>query len=289
MIGIEGIFAIGGLAMIAAGLMGGSEFEKFKIPQLPNWVRAAAIITGIVLLSLSIYIFPQSPFNPSSELRTTQIAFNETQTAFFNSPTQTPSIQTAIVTQPPLVITQTIPQSTEQATNNGVVPIESLGVIVFDNSGREDGKGDSTSSLTAITFQDNPSLFYELGYTTTDDDSTIALVYQLRNKIDLSQYSALAFTIRFKDDKTRCKLSVFGSSSSKSITLGDGISYDSNIKVSISETSRGKEQTITIPIKPIFEQIGLSEVYIFEWYSNKTLTGESRKDGFVLSDIRLIK
>jgi hypothetical protein len=289
MIGIEAIFAIGGLAMIAAGLMGGLEFEKFKIPQLPNWVRATAIISGIVLVSLSIYIFPQSPFNPSSDLRAAQIAFNETQTAFYNSPTQTPSIQTAIVTQPPLVVTQALTQNTEQATSNSAVPIESLGVIVFDNSGREDGKGDSTSSLTAFTFQDTPSLFYELSYTTADDDSTVALVYQLRNKIDLSQYSALTFTIRFKDDKTRCKLSVFGSSSSKSITLGDGISYDSNIKVSISETSRGKEQTITIPIKPIFEQIGLSEVYVFEWFSNKTLTGESRKDKFILSDVRLIK
>ena len=286
MIGIEAIFAIGGLTMIAAGLMGGLEFEKFKIPQLPNWVRATAIITGIVLLSLSIYIFPQSPFNPSSELRAEQVAFKETQTAFYNSPTQTPSIQTA--TQMPIVSTVSPTQNAE-AENSDSVSMESLGVIIFDNSGQEDDKGDSKSSLTTYTFQDTPSPFYRLDYTTTDDDSSVALVYQLRSKIDLGQYSALTFTIRFMDDKTRCQLYVFGSSSSKTITLGDGVSYDSNIKVDISNTSRGKEQTITIPIKPVFEQIGLSEVYLFEWLSKKSISGESRKDHFVINDVKLIK
>ena len=57
MVGIETIFAIGSLLMVAAGLIGGIDSEKLKIPQLPNWVRVAILTTGIALLFLSVYIF----------------------------------------------------------------------------------------------------------------------------------------------------------------------------------------------------------------------------------------
>lgn len=84
------IIAFGGIAMIVVGLLGGIEAEKIKIPKLPNWARALTIITGIALLFLAIYIFPQSPFNPNNvtNIQATQSAFESTAVAFANSPTQ---------------------------------------------------------------------------------------------------------------------------------------------------------------------------------------------------------
>ena len=289
MIGIEAIFAIGGLAMIAAGLMGGLEFEKFKVPQLPNWVRATAIVTGIALLSLSIYIFPQSPFNPSSDLRAKQIAFEATQTAFYNLPTLTPIIQTAEVTQPAIVITQAVTQNTEEATIENIIPIESLGVTIWDNSGQEEGDGESSSTLTVISYPNVSGIFYELVYTLTDDNSNVGLAFGLREKTDISKYSALQFTIRFKDDKTRCKFTIWGETGAKTILLGDGLSYADNIALSINETPRGKEHTFTIPVNSIFKDIGLTQVGTFEFYTDSSTTGESRNDSFVLSNISYIK
>jgi hypothetical protein len=102
---IVSIIAIGGIAMIIVGLIGGIDSEKIKIPTLPKWVRVLVVLTGIVLLLLSIYIFPQSPFNPNSaaSFQAAQTTFETTKTAFANLPTQTPAIQTVSVTQPQLL------------------------------------------------------------------------------------------------------------------------------------------------------------------------------------------
>ena len=293
MISIEAIFAIGGLAMIGVGLLGGLEFEKLKIQQLPNWIRAITIITGIVLLALSVSISPDSPFIHRTDFRSTEEAFYSTQTAQANIPTPLPILQTVIVNPPTIESAQETSQTLATGTivpNSDFVPIESLGVYIFDSSGRESGKGKSSSTLTAFSYRDIPYLFYDLLYETADDDSSVSLSIQFRDKIDLTQYSAIQFTIRFLNDKTRCNLGIYGSSDSKFILLGEGVIDDENIKDNVSiYASRGREHTITIPIKPVFEQIGLSEVSYIHFYTNKTITGEARKDQFTVSDLKLIK
>jgi len=93
---IVSIIAFSGIAMIVVGLLGGIEAEKIKIPKLPNWARILIIITGVALLILSIYIFPQSPFNPNNvtNMQATQSVFESTAVAFANLQTQAATVQT---------------------------------------------------------------------------------------------------------------------------------------------------------------------------------------------------
>lgn len=294
MISIEAIFAIGGLLMIVAGLIGGVEFEKLKIPPLPNKIRILSIGTGIALLMISLYIFPQSPFNPtnSSNIQATQVAFELTQVSFAalqtSSTTNTTTVETPISSSlSPAAPTLT---PTPIPDNFNMVAIESIGVIIYDNSGLEAKNGDSSASLTVITESDNPYPFYELGYALAEDGSSVSLVFDPQQKLDLSSYSAIQFTIEFEDEKTRCQFWVFDHDSNAfGLTMEERVTYESPITVEVINTDHGQEHKITIPVTALAKEVDLTYISQMYFRAYKDLVGEARNDGFTISNFYLIK
>jgi len=93
---LEVLLAGSGIIMIAIGLLGRLESEKFRVRHLPNRVRLISVSVGVVLLAISIFIF----FNPPDIKKRVSEAVSLTQTAQPTA-TQTASVKVSLPSDTP--------------------------------------------------------------------------------------------------------------------------------------------------------------------------------------------
>jgi hypothetical protein len=151
---------------------------------LPIWIRWSVAIIGIALLILSVYMFPQSPFNPNNtqNIQATLTTFELTKTAFSNLPTQTAVIQTAIVTQPP-------------NTSSNVLTIETMplnvSVFLYD-----DPDPDRSTALELIHGETAEITYKQLFSFPDNPKAGAGMVFRFDEPADLSAYKSLEFRVQ---------------------------------------------------------------------------------------------
>jgi hypothetical protein len=236
---IVSIISIGGIVMITIGLIGGIDTEKVKIPKLPNWVRGSVVVIGSALLFLSIYIFPQSPFNPNNaqNIEATLAAFEITQTAHSGLATPTAVKQVSLIDE--VLKVETIP----------------LEVVVFAFDGPDP---DRPTSLEVI--YGNPlGVTYKHIFSFPDNAKAgAALVFRFDEPVDLSAYNSVEYTITFDSDPKNCEFYMADAIGAfQYVPCKEPFSSESGIAVGIN--SKGERKT-TIPLIENYGKINMKIV-----------------------------
>lgn len=284
---IVSIIAIGGIAMMIVGLIGGINSEKIKIPTLPKRVRVLVVLTGIVLLLLSVYLFPQSPFNPNNaaSFQATQAAFGTTKTAVANLPTQTPAIQTISVTQPPMVVTRMITRVVEATpiADDKVLSIESIPSIAHEYLA---GDADPvSSSRLLIIYGDGSGVTYEHKYSFPSNAKSYAgIIFEFDEPQNLSVYDFVELTIIIDGSPTYCSVALSDASGNfKEVPCQGPFASDSGITVKVDA---GK-QTTTIPLQRNYPGVTLG--FVVKLYTVIVPGASEGEIDFKVSNIRFIK
>lgn len=235
MISIEAIFAIGGLAMIAVGLLGGIEHEKLKIRQLPNWIRATAIISGIVLLAFSVYLVPSSPFTQYSKIKETEIALQSAQIVASQTAEakQPPTVQTVVVTQPPLIVTRVV--EVTPTSDDQILAVESIPATV--SAYLDNDTDPAQSSALEIINGNGSGVTYQHRYSFPDNAVGYAGInFQFDTLQDFSTYNVIEMTIAIDGTPEGCDLYFHDATGNR-------------YPVSCQARFFADKQTITIPLQ----------------------------------------
>lgn len=256
---IVSIISIGGIVMIIIGLIGGIDTEKIKIPILPIWIRWAVAIIGFMLLLLSVYMFPQSPFNPNNiqNIQATLTTFEMTQTAFSNSPTQTAVPQTAIVSQPP-------------SSSSDILEIEAmpLKVSVF----LYDSPDPDRFTWLELLYSDINEITYKQIFSFPDNPKSGAgMTFRFDEPTDFSAYTSIEFTILLDTDLKDCRFYLSDTLGNfQSVSCKEPFSSD-NVGITVKIDNNGERLT-NIPLNENFKKLNLKFIRSIYFVVNPTTT-----------------
>ena len=246
---IISIIALFGIAMAVVGLLGGIDTEKIKIPKLPNWVRTTLGVSGIALLFLSIYIFPQSPFNPNNVPRLQAVSTESTE------------------------------------IDGNTLTIESIPAEVFVFGGRKEDSYFKKSFCYHSTFRfDDQPVGYRLTYILPKNgDGACGLQFEFEVPQNLKDYSALEFSVEFGTKPVDFEINIRDSDNQWTLFTFS----QNNQNAGVTVKSEGKKDRIKISIKDDYSVLKrkFAKALSFAIWTSKTRDS----DTMTFSDIKFVK
>ena len=256
--------ALGSLIMIAGGLIGSIKSEKITIHPLPNWVRISLIIIGIMFLLLAMYIFPQSPLNPTNF---TNVANHQiTQTAYSNLSAQTSTTLTITPTQMSYITTTPLITATSTPENK-VLSMDEIPVHINANLYYDSKHDDPILTRTANLqiFHTNTNNSYELTYsfsskTEFDAGSNISFNFTENSTdkpLDLSTYDSIEFEI-FVEPRSKmkaCDIQFWDGTNLDVVQCNEDVPEGGQINI-----DKNRVETFVIPIKNNFPTVNLRAI-----------------------------
>lgn len=278
--------------------------NRFKRLFANRWLQ---LITAIILISvflwsqnnkiktLQVQLTSQESAYATQEAELTA-AIESTQEAMKGQPTQTPAIVTRMITQSPItvtqVITQFVPIQSNDMGSDEIIPLETLGFVIYDSDSVGDSERDTDLTISYDPGNLQPS--YSLNYSNTVGTDA-ALYFWSRDTIDISQYTAIRFHIRFADEDDRVEFFVRSNEGDEnrqhySTIIGFDYSPVLGISIESSQSNLEFEQVVTVPIELIENSITISQVD-FIWFSIETTeeNASNQKETLIISKVEFVE